>query len=107
MERHILCFRWISAGLSLIRYTGLKHLRDAHEISLSEYRNFMRNTGINSDQTLRKNIPYYSKLDLLRNEIRRISVQNGVPHFSYIDKLTPEAFDPEVSDSVNKVPGQT
>ena len=80
----------------------IKTLRDALEISLSEYRNFMRNSGINSDQSLPKNIPYYSKLELLRNEIRRLSVQNGVPHFSYIDKLTPEAFDLEVSDSVTK-----
>jgi hypothetical protein len=80
----------------------IKTLRDAHEISLAEYRNFMRNAGINSDQSLRKNIPYYSKLELLRNEIRRLSVHEGVPHFSYTDKLTPEAYDLEVSDSVAK-----
>ena len=80
----------------------IKTLRDAHEISLSEYRNFMRNSGINSDKSLRKNIPYYSKLELLRNEIRSMSVQKGVPHFSFNERLTPETFDLEVSDSVSK-----
>lgn len=80
----------------------IKTLRDGNDISLSEYRTFMRNTGFNSVQALKKNVAYYSKLDLLRNEIRRFAVHNGVPQFSYIDKLTPEAFDKETSDSVSK-----
>lgn len=79
----------------------IKTLRDGNEISLSEYRTFTRNTGFNSVQALKKNVPSYSRLDMLRNEILRFAVNKTVPPFSYIDKLTPETFDQETSDSVS------
>ena len=79
----------------------IKILSDAHDITLSEYRTFLRYTGVNSDQALKRNTPYYTRLDLLRNEIQKLASHNGVLQFAYTDKLTPEAFDGEVSDSLS------
>jgi ABC-type multidrug transport system ATPase subunit len=80
----------------------IKTLRDAHEITLSEYRTYIRNSGLNSDKALKKNIPHYTKLELLRNEIWRMATHNNVAPFSYLDKLTPENFDLEIADSLSK-----
>jgi len=79
----------------------IKILSDAHDITLSEYRTFLRYTGVNSDQALKRNTPYYTRLDLLRNEIQKLASHNGVLQFAYTDKLTPESFDQEVSDSLS------
>ncbi len=78
----------------------IKALRDANETSLSEYRNQIRNLRLNSDQAIRKNTLQYSKLLLLRNELYKISTSNKIEPFVYIDRLTPEAYDLEISDSV-------
>jgi ABC transport system ATP-binding/permease protein len=80
----------------------IKTLRDAHEITLSEYRSYMRNSGLNSENALKKNIPHFSKLELLRNEIWRMAVPNDIATFRYLDKLIPGKFDLEVSDSLSK-----
>jgi ABC transport system ATP-binding/permease protein len=79
----------------------IKTLRDAQEVTLSEYRTFIRNTGLNSDQALKKNVPRYSKLELIRNEIWKMALNNNVAPFIYLDRLSPEAFDLEVSDSLS------
>lgn len=78
----------------------IKTLRDANETLLSEYRNHMKNVRLNSDQSVRKNTLVYSKLDLLRNELLKMSDYNNIEQFIYLNKLTPETYDLEVSDSV-------
>lgn len=80
----------------------IKTLRDAHEITLAEYRSHIRNSRINSDQALKKGNIEYSKLELLRNELSRMPTYNNFQHFIFLDKLLPESFDLEVSDSVVK-----
>jgi len=80
----------------------LKTLHDALDISVSEYRSALRNTDLNSGQVLRNELPGYTRLELLRNEIQRLILNNDIPGFISIDKLTPESFDIEVSDSVMK-----
>ncbi|MBI5008191.1 MAG: hypothetical protein HZB98_00730, partial [Bacteroidia bacterium] len=78
----------------------IKALRDANETLLSEYRTHMRNLRLNSDQSVRKNTVQYSKLELLKNELSKMSAYNNIEPFIYIEKLLPESYDLEVSDSV-------
>jgi hypothetical protein len=80
----------------------LKALRDANEISVSEYRSRMRDTGSDAQQSPKKNLPTYTRLDLLRTEISRMASVDGVPQFNYTEKITPESFDPEISDSISR-----
>ena len=80
----------------------IKTIRDDQEITLAEYRTFTRNTELRSDQAFKKNIPHYSKLELIRNETWRMAVHNNLAPFGYLDKLTPEAFDLDISDSLSK-----
>jgi len=80
----------------------IKTLRDAHEITLSEYRNHQRNSSLNADNAHKKNTLQYSKLELLRNEFWRLASYNNVEPFIYLNNLKPETFDLEVSDSVVK-----
>ncbi len=80
----------------------IKALREAHETTLSEYRNHMRNSRLNSDQALKKSNLQYSRLDLLRNELQNITALNDVNPFVYMNRLVPEGFDLEVSDSLTR-----
>jgi ABC transport system ATP-binding/permease protein len=78
----------------------IKALRDANETLLSEYRNQMKNLRLNSDQSVRKNSLQYTKLDLLKNELLKMSTYKNTEPFTNLEKLNPEAYDLEVSDSV-------
>ncbi|HUX94419.1 MAG TPA: ATP-binding cassette domain-containing protein [Bacteroidales bacterium] len=78
----------------------IKALRDANDVTISEYRNQIKSLDLNSDQAFRKSTPQYSKLDLLKNELIKISSRNKIDPFVYTERLNPEAFDLEVSDSL-------
>ena len=80
----------------------IKILKDALNTTVYEYRNQIRNSGLDSEQALKKSIPYYSKIELLMNEIKRFNIHDDIPPFNYTDKLTNEAFDLEISDSLAK-----
>lgn len=80
----------------------IKALNNAHETTLSEYRNNMRSLRLNSDQGLKKSKLQFSRLDLLKNELTILSYQNNTTPFAYLDKLSTEGFDLEVSDSLTK-----
>jgi hypothetical protein len=80
----------------------IKLLRDALGTTLTEYRSNIRNVRFDTDQALKTYIPRYSKLELLMNEINRMALRDDIPLFRYADKLTPEEFDLEVSDSLSK-----
>jgi ABC-type multidrug transport system ATPase subunit len=75
-------------------------LTRALETSLEEYRaNPKHNSGgtdSNNDIPLRK----FSKLNLIRNELTKISEVCNIPEFRYIECLTPYEFNPYVADSV-------
>ena len=78
----------------------LKALRDANDISVSEYRNQVKSLNQNSDQAFRKNTAQFSRLDLLKNELIKISSRNNIDPFIITERLNPEDFDLEVSDSL-------
>ncbi|HPT22295.1 MAG TPA: ABC transporter permease, partial [Bacteroidales bacterium] len=79
----------------------IKELRQALETSLSEYRSNPENTG--SKEGLPKNTGHqFSKLELLKNELGKMSFSFNVPDFKHIDDLTPDKFNPVVADSVSK-----
>ncbi|MBK9389657.1 MAG: ATP-binding cassette domain-containing protein [Bacteroidetes bacterium] len=80
----------------------IKTLRDALEITLSEYRTHIRNSSLNSDQAVRKNNTQYSKLALLRNEFWRMASYYKIEQFVYLDRLNTGNFDLEVADSAGK-----
>jgi ABC-type multidrug transport system ATPase subunit len=79
----------------------IKALRDALQVSVTEYRNILKTDGNITDKTLKKNHENYTRLDLLRNELGRISEYNHLKPFVYLDRLTSDKFDMEVSDSVS------
>jgi ABC-type multidrug transport system ATPase subunit len=80
----------------------IKALRDALETSLFEYRNNPKNIGNSQDLVLKKQTRNFSKLQLLRNELEKMTVVYNVPAFNYISDLTPYEFNPGVADSVTK-----
>jgi len=80
----------------------IKALREANEISAAEYRSLEGNTGFDTGQSPRKNVPFFSKLELLKTEIIRMAADKGVPQFSHLENITSESFDLEVSDSISR-----
>jgi ABC transport system ATP-binding/permease protein len=78
----------------------IKALREALQTSLFEYKSNPKNMGNNEDQILKKSTRQFSKLQLLQNELKSLSINNNVPAFVYISALTPYEFNPDVADSV-------
>jgi hypothetical protein len=80
----------------------IKALREAVETSLFEYRSNPKNIG-NSDDLLLKNPKrQFSKLQLLKNELTKMSAFYQVPEFKYLADLTPYEFNPGIADSLLK-----
>ena len=78
----------------------IKLLREALLTSLFEYKTNPKNMGNNEDQLLKKATRQFSKLQLLKNELTKLSLVNNVPAFAYLEALTPYEFNPDVADSV-------
>jgi len=75
-------------------------LRNALDVTLTEYRNNPKNIGNQPDLLLKNPKRQFSKLDLLKNEMARLSLATGLPEFGYIKDLTPYEFNPGIADSV-------
>jgi ABC transport system ATP-binding/permease protein len=80
----------------------IKAIRDALGTTLFEYRNNPKNIGNSEDLILKKSARHFSKLDLLKNELEKMSSVFEVPSFNYMSDLTPYEFNPGISDSLNK-----
>ena len=80
----------------------IKVLRDALETTLFEYRSNPKNIGNSQDLVLKKQTRNFSKLQLLRNELEKMTIVYNVPAFNYISDLTPYEFNPGIADSVTK-----
>jgi ABC-type multidrug transport system ATPase subunit len=80
----------------------IKALRDALETTLFEYRSNPKNIGNSQDLVLKKQTRNFSKLQLLRNELEKMTILYHVPAFNYISDLTPYEFNPGIADSVTK-----
>lgn len=78
----------------------IKALREALQITQFEYRSNPKNMGNNEDQLLKKPTRKFSKLELLKNELTKMSAVNNVPVFAYLADLTPYEFNPDIADSV-------
>jgi ABC-type multidrug transport system ATPase subunit len=75
-------------------------LRKALQTTLFEYMSNPKNMGNNEDQLLKKPTRKFSKLELLKNELTKMSAMNNVPVFAYLADLTPYEFNPDIADSV-------
>lgn len=75
-------------------------LRDALETTLTEYRNNPKNIGNQPDLLLKNPKRQFSKLDLLKGELAKLSLATDLPEFSYLRDLTPYEFNPGIADSL-------
>ena len=80
----------------------IKALREALETTFFEYRSNPKNFGNNEDLLLRKSTRKFTKLQLLKNELEKMSAVYHVPAFNYIKDLTPYEFNPGIGDSLTK-----
>lgn len=80
----------------------IKALREALQLTLSEYGRLLRSEGLNSEKLLRKQPAQLSRINLLSNELRRMAAYNKIEPFIYLDRLSSGKFDIEVSDSLAK-----
>ena len=78
----------------------IKALREALQTTLFEYMSNPKNMGNNEDQLLKKPTRKFSKLELLKNELTKMSAVNNVSVFAYLADLTPYEFNPDIADSV-------
>ena len=79
----------------------IKVLQEALQTTRFEYRSNPKNMGNNEDQLLKKPTRKFSKLELLKNELTKMSVVNNIPAFAYLSYLTPYEFNPDIADSVS------
>jgi hypothetical protein len=80
----------------------IKALRDALETTMFEFRSNPEYISKNGSLPDRKEIHKLSKLQILKNELEKMSAVYHVPAFSYISYLTPDEFNPGVADSLTK-----
>jgi len=78
----------------------IPELRKALGTSLSEYRINLMNPASPDAFKIKYDSPEYSRLELLRNELIKMPTMYRVPAFRFIDRLTPEEFNPDIADSV-------
>jgi ABC-type multidrug transport system ATPase subunit len=75
---------------SFNRVYRIPAIREAIGITISEY-------GSGKSETERK----YSRLQLIKNEMLRLSSVNGLPEFKLLQKLEDGDFNPDIADSAN------
>jgi ABC-type multidrug transport system ATPase subunit/uncharacterized tellurite resistance protein B-like protein len=80
----------------------IKALHDALVTTLFEFRSNPKNIGNNEDLLIRKSTRNFTKLELLKNELVKMTAVYHVPAFNYISDLTPYEFNPGVADSLTK-----
>jgi ABC-type multidrug transport system ATPase subunit len=75
-------------------------LRDALKTTLSEFR---KNIGYTEDEgdIRKKQSLHYSRLELLKNELTKITSFNDVPKIKFIDELQPGNFSLTTADSIS------
>jgi ABC-type multidrug transport system ATPase subunit len=76
-------------------------LRNALDITLTEYRNNPKNIGNQADVLLKIPKRQFSKLDLLKNELLKLATTSSLPVFTYIEDMTPYEFNPGIADSLS------
>lgn len=75
-------------------------LREAVKTTLSEFRSIPE-TSVDAEALLvKKPVSRYTRLQLLKNEIQRLSSLQGLPAFSHTKGLEPEGFNTAIADSV-------
>jgi hypothetical protein len=77
-------------------------IREALRTTVEEYRSNTNNTGDIGDTHIKKSIPGFSKLALIKNELMRMAAINNLPEFNLLSELTPGEFKPAIADSVSK-----
>jgi ABC transport system ATP-binding/permease protein len=77
-------------------------IREALRTTVEEYRSNTNNTGDIGDTHIKKSIPGFSKLALIKNELKRMAAINNLPEFNLLADLTPGEFKPAIADSVSK-----
>ncbi len=79
----------------------IKALRDALETTLFEYRSNPKNIVKSEVPVVKKSTRRFSKLQLLKNELEKMTAVYHVPAFTYISDLTPYEFNPGIADSLS------
>ena len=79
----------------------IPELQKALNTSLFEFRAKMVGSGSQDYLRSGNEIPRYSRLLLLKNELTKIPPIYNVPQFKYIDNLTTDGFNPDIADSVS------
>ena len=79
----------------------IQALREALETTLFEYRSKPGNIISNDNLQLKKSTTRFSKLQLLKNELTKMSGAD-IPEFRYLADLTPDKFSPVVADSIGR-----
>lgn len=74
-------------------------LREAAWTSLNEYKTNSQST-VDARDLLIKQSNQYTKLQLLKNELSRISYMPGMLHFTFPEGLEPNGFTPAAADSI-------
>ncbi len=77
-------------------------LREALKTSLKEYMSMHNTVPDSTNQPDKKQETRYSRLQLLKNEITRLSSMPGMPAFSYFEGLEESGFNDAAVDSVNR-----
>ncbi|HOW39262.1 MAG TPA: ABC transporter permease, partial [Bacteroidales bacterium] len=79
----------------------LKALRDANKEALASYNLIQTASGTRQEKVTAVTSELNSKLILIRNELGRLAGLNKLAPFVFHERLTPEKFNSEVSDSVS------
>jgi ABC-type multidrug transport system permease subunit len=78
----------------------IKALRDALDTTLLEYRRHPVNIKNTNNITAKNSDNKFSKLLLLKNELKKLSNEPQIPEFRYLSDLMPARFKPETGDSL-------
>jgi energy-coupling factor transporter ATP-binding protein EcfA2 len=76
-------------------------LREALTVTLSEYTANPHMTEDINQLHLKKPVRQYSRLELLKNEILKLSKLEGLPAFNYAKGLEYNEFNPTIADSIS------
>jgi hypothetical protein len=80
----------------------IKALREALDTSLVEYRRKVNDINKNESLFNNKSIHQFTKLQLLKNELTKITKSHNIPEFNYLTDLTQSGFNQVTADSLAK-----
>jgi hypothetical protein len=76
-------------------------LREAVKISQMEFKSNPQSTVDAKDLLIRKSNSPFTKLQLLKNELNKLSQMQELPVFTFMEGLEPEGFNTAAADSIN------